>query len=500
MEHVPSDRGSKTRSRYASKDKKNKNAKGRAFRDVVGYGGMIPALEAGLKPARAMRKAKKLEPKPFSGKVAMYYANTSDTPYQEVTEATMPNLPKPNEIRTVQSLRASSDVIGSESTEKMVDFVVGRQEGVTPRQLKHQFETAITKGQFAEPHPSTPFTTPAAPSDDATEEYEDFDADQDIEEYAPRHIAPDDDSDLVGLSPTTRDAVTKVRHLFRGTLSFYQPLPGEISEFMAQKAEKLAQIPSQRTALTSATATSVRSILNGKKDGVAPSTDMGVKLKPIRGIQAKSFFDAGKILDLASSEFVKAKRSGKEPTTPLKQLMALPQICVVGRSNVGKSSLLSAIMGPNFKKLRVSKTPGRTQDLHMVVVSEKLAVVDMPGYGYAAASPAARKEMEARIGEYLSSKLPSRVFLLIDARRGLGNSDIRLADSLEKLHLVYQIVLTKCDKISNHEKRALTHKNITDWLRRRPCGMPEVLETSSKDRTGLDQLRVAIYLACGIKL
>ena len=555
------DRAAQTRSRYLKNQKKSRSAKGRAFKDVVGYGDMVAGVEAGLSPARAMRKARKLQPKPFCGKVAMYFANTSTEPLPVITQETLESMPSPNSIRTVKSIRVSSDVLGSNSTNTLIDYVTEMQQNPTStpesiqRQMSKMIQTAKeasvslsvlqasqqqqkqqlqlqSQHQEQQRHHVSSSLSPSSSNaehrkiaedvnvrdmfvaKEEEEEEEDAifdDAQDDLMEldsessssgvspsYRPIRINPEEDIEF--MSPQTREAVTKVRKVFQGSLTWCQPIPGEITDFFEQQRQRKATLPSQRSALTSATASSVRTIL---AQSTASHVDLGLKkgkAKALSKLEPKRFFDISKLNELGSTGYTKTKRSGSETQGLLKDVINLPQVCVVGRSNVGKSSLLNSIMGPKFDKLRVSRTPGRTQLVQMLTVSEKLVVVDMPGYGYAAASPSARKAMEQRIGEYLTSRLPKRVFMLIDARRGVGKSDARLADSLEQLKLVYQIVLTKIDKVTNVEQAALVEKNIASWISRRSCAMPQIIKTSSKERSGLDQLRLAIYLACGFEL
>lgn len=571
------ERASKTHSRFSKNKKKRKDAAGRAFKDVQGYGDMLHGLDAGLNTARAMRKAKKMQPKPFTGKVAMYFANTSTAPDPVITEENLESMPKPNTIRTVKAVRVDRNVIGSESTDALVDYISEKKKTMTPAAIQRDVERLTLTGQalptlqrkgdinnnksldefFGEIVPQSEDDETAVgqlekanalektrafkqqasviSEEEAEEVGETVDSELVAEEeddndvwygdeeegemdgiggdadYAPKRLSPDDNSDLDELTPATRQAMLKVRSLFQGSLSFYQPPDGELALYVAMQQEKKKSISSQRAALTSANAVSVRNILSNTKtqDSVVGLSEQERKAivgekqkvpKSAKHVQPKAFFDYSQIQTLASREWSKSKRAGKELNTPLKEVAGLPQICVVGRSNVGKSSLLNCIMGPKFKSLRVSKTPGRTQNVQMLVVNEKFVVADTPGYGYAAATPKARKEMEHRIGEYLTSRLPRRVYMLIDARRGLGNADIRLADSLEQLHIVYQLVLTKIDKKQSREQEALIERNLQQWVSRRGCAMNDIIKTSSKDRSGIDQFRLSIFLACGFKL
>lgn len=122
----------------------------------------------------------------------------------------------------------------------------------------------------------------------------------------------------------------------------------------------------------------------------------------------------------------------------------LPEIALIGRSNVGKSSLINAIT--NSRIAKTSKTPGRTRELNFFNISNKLNIVDMPGYGFAEASENEKNIWYNFIYDYLEySKNLRIVFLLIDARRGLKANDYDFMQILDSLGVCYQIILTKID-------------------------------------------------------
>lgn len=127
----------------------------------------------------------------------------------------------------------------------------------------------------------------------------------------------------------------------------------------------------------------------------------------------------------------------------------LPQFAFVGKSNVGKSSLINAIT--NRKALaRVSHTPGRTQQINFFSLAEKFILVDLPGYGFAKVSHNKRASWEHLISNYLkNSQILRRVFLLVDARRGLKEHDIEVIELLKTYQRNYQVIFTKTDQVKD---------------------------------------------------
>jgi GTP-binding protein len=166
------------------------------------------------------------------------------------------------------------------------------------------------------------------------------------------------------------------------------------------------------------------------------------------------------------------------------------EIAFAGRSNVGKSSLINALTGRKALA-RTSHTPGRTQEL-IFFQGARMRLVDMPGYGYAATAKSKVKAWTDLIHAYLRGRQNlARVYLLIDSRHGLKDTDEPVLKTLDQAAVSYQVVLTKADQLKCDDL-ATRIAETQAALAKHAAAFPQLIATSSRSAAGIAELRAAV--------
>jgi GTP-binding protein len=169
----------------------------------------------------------------------------------------------------------------------------------------------------------------------------------------------------------------------------------------------------------------------------------------------------------------------------------LPTVAFAGRSNVGKSSLLNRLVQQR-KLARVSKSPGRTQQINFFLIDERIVFADLPGYGFARVPLTVKAQWKLLVEAYLSAGSDIRlVAVLIDLRRGLGADDVQLLDYLDERRLSAMVVATKSDKLNRDQRR-----RSIDLLKAHESIRGAVLPCSAATGEGVADLWVEIERAC----
>jgi GTP-binding protein len=206
---------------------------------------------------------------------------------------------------------------------------------------------------------------------------------------------------------------------------------------------------------------------------------------PAREIEPE-LIEAGRLLFARECRFV---AGAAEPNALPPE--GLPELAFVGRSNVGKSSLVNALTGRRMLA-RTSNTPGRTRQLNFFTLDSRLMLVDLPGYGYAEASKSAIQAWTRLMQHYLRGRASlRRVCLLIDSRHGIKEPDRPLMRLCDTAGLSYQVVLTKIDKLGPAALPVILEA-VTTELARHSAAHPEIHLTSAEKGRGIPELRATL--------
>ena len=171
--------------------------------------------------------------------------------------------------------------------------------------------------------------------------------------------------------------------------------------------------------------------------------------------------------------------------------MSLPEVAFAGRSNVGKSSLINALIGRR-QLARISQTPGRTQQINLFDLGGRLTLVDLPGYGYAQAPKPTVEAWQRLVRAYLSGRASlRRTCVLVDARHGLKDNDRAFMAMLGETAVAFQLVLTKADLVRRSELGDLVDSVSSD-LERQLGAHPRPIVTSAQSGEGIDRLRAEL--------
>lgn len=168
---------------------------------------------------------------------------------------------------------------------------------------------------------------------------------------------------------------------------------------------------------------------------------------------------------------------------------SMPEIAIVGRSNVGKSSFINAMCN-NGKLAKTSSTPGRTRLINFFEINSEFMLVDLPGYGFASAGKTEKAKWEGMIDSYFdNSKDLAGVLMLVDIRHTPSDLDVLMIEYLYHYNIPVTIVATKLDKI----KKSELARKLTDIAATLKVGKSNIFVTSAQDKVGFDKVLERLY-------
>ena len=200
-----------------------------------------------------------------------------------------------------------------------------------------------------------------------------------------------------------------------------------------------------------------------------------------RGNQSlKKFFSQAKFFSSFNSE------------NNIKSDNSIDEYCFIGRSNVGKSSIINSLTN-NHSLAKISKTPGRTQTINFFILKNHLYIVDLPGYGYAKVSKVIQYQLSELIKNYLKYRNTLKhIFVLIDSKVGIKNSDIDIFDLIYSYDKKFSIICTKTDK-SSKSYMEQQKKSLITLMKNYPKSFSDIFFTSSKTKDGIIDVQKQIY-------
>ena len=188
-------------------------------------------------------------------------------------------------------------------------------------------------------------------------------------------------------------------------------------------------------------------------------------------------------MTIKSAEFIKGLSSGEDEVFEDK----IPKIVFIGRSNVGKSSLINALTGHGVA--RTSPEPGHTRQINVYLINKKIHLIDLPGYGFASGSLAQREKMGELINSYLFNPKydQKKVVLIVDASVGMSDKDISMFIELARFPKDFVVAASKIDKATQGQY----HKNLKEI--QKISGAHTVFPFSSKTKKGIDELAAELF-------
>ena len=190
---------------------------------------------------------------------------------------------------------------------------------------------------------------------------------------------------------------------------------------------------------------------------------------------------------LGAMKISQAIYAGSSTRVSRKPGRKLPEFAFIGRSNVGKSSLINMLCG-NSKLALTSATPGKTKVVNHFLVNDKWYLVDLPGYGYAKMSNKGREELTAVISDYiLNSQEMVMLFVLVDSRYEITAKDLDFISFLGQNRIPFGIVFTKCDKMGPNAVKAVIEKDC-EVLSKSWEELPPMFTSSSRTAAGKEEI------------